>query len=425
MNIALRGMPHRAEILPLTGLRAVAAIAVVVHHVGLPESAPGWLKMIAQCGFIGVPLFFMLSGFVLAYNYPSLQLRDTREVVRFWIARVARVMPLYWVVLIWAILMREIRDIPQDRSLPWHFFALQTWSGDQRVGAGIYNGPAWSICVEIFLYALFPFIVPVIALIARRWGTKGLLILAGAAFAAQAALWLLFVVKGWANLPAVDPSSAHRWLYRTPVTRLPEFLIGMTLAFLYARGARFTPRVSTGLQVAIAVLVPAICAVRDPSNGAVGAAFFGTLWTVPFALLIFALASSRGPLAWFLSLKGMLALGTASYALYITHRGLLPGLGQDHVTSAPGYWGYMVVVIVVLLTLVVAEGAHRYVELPSRRAIIKVANSVLGPRRVSTSPAAASSHEPVTVAAPQPVPVPAGQESVDESEREAHSAARP
>lgn len=399
MNIAIKGRPHRAEILALTGLRAVAAIAVVVHHIGLPESAPRWLAMIAQCGFIGVPLFFMLSGFVLAYNYPALQPRNGRDVVRFWIARIARVMPLYWAVLIWAVLMREVRGVPQDPSLPWHFFALQSWSGDVQVGAGIYNGPAWSICVEIFLYGMFPFIVPLIALISRQWGTRGLLVLAGLVFAGQFALWLLFVVAGWADLPAVDPASAHRWLYRTPATRLFEFLIGMTLAFIYARGQRLSAPIASALQVGIVVLVPAVCAVRDPGNGAVGAAFFGTLWTVPFALLIFSLASDRGPVAKFLSLKGMVALGTASYALYITHRGLLPGLGVAFVDTAPAYWGYAMVVIVVLLTLLIAEGAHRYVEVPSRLTIMRLADRVLGPRRATTPPVHAASPMPVGVAA--------------------------
>ncbi|NHA01746.1 acyltransferase family protein [Nocardioides sp. W3-2-3] len=179
--------PPKGEILSLTGLRAVAALAVVVHHTGLPPSAPEWAAKIAQCGFIGVPLFFMLSGFVLAYNYPTLSPRSGwRKVVRFWVARIARVMPLYWVVLIWAICMREFRGIPQDSSLPLHFLGLQTWSGDLSVGAQMYNAPGWSICVELFLYALFPFLVPVVAMAARRFGARGLLALAGLAFAVQA-----------------------------------------------------------------------------------------------------------------------------------------------------------------------------------------------------------------------------------------------
>ena len=373
-----------------------------------PSPAPQWLRLIAQCGFIGVPLFFMLSGFVLAYNYPRLQPTEPRKVLRFWLARVARVMPLYWAVLIWAVLMREIRGIPQDRTLWAQFLAVQTWSGDQRVGAVIYNGPGWSICVELFLYFLFPFLVVGVVAIARRWGNRGLIALALAAFAVQFALWLLFVIKGWADLPAVDPQSAHRWLYRTPLTRVPEFVVGMVLAFLFARGARFSARVSSTIQVAITIAVPVICAFRDPTNGPVGAAFFGTLWTVPFALLMFSLATDRGPVARVLATRTMVTLGTASYALYITHRGLLPGLGQEYVQTASGRWGYVMVLVILALCLLIAEGAHRYVELPCRRIILKVVDRWLLPRREprpESAPTARAEADPIALdggLAPEP-----------------------
>lgn len=374
-------VPPKGEILALTGLRAVAAIAVVVHHTELPPSAPEWAAKIAQCGFIGVPLFFMLSGFVLAYNYPTLSPRSGwRKVVRFWVARIARVMPLYWVVLVWAVCMREFKGIPQDSSLPLHFLGLQTWSGDLSVGAQMYNAPGWSICVELFLYALFPFLVPVVAFAARRFGVRGLLALAGLAFAVQLTLWALFVVNGNADLPAVDPGSAHRWLYRNPLTRLPEFVVGMCLAFLLVRGVRMPRPVAHLTQAVVIVFVLVMCGTRDLTSGPLGAAFFGTLWTIPFAVLILSLASNRGFFAWFLSIRGMVMLGTASYALYITHRGLLPAFGRGYVESAPGHWGYAAVIVVIALSLAVAEGAHRYVELPARQWVLKIADRFLKPR---------------------------------------------
>lgn len=379
-------VPPRGEILALTGLRAVAALAVVVSHVGLPSSAPTWAAKIAQCGFVGVPLFFMLSGFVLAYNYPTLSPRSGwRKLTRFWVARIARVMPLYWVVLIWAVTMREVKGAAQDPSLPLHFFALQTWSGDLSVGAGVYNGPGWSICVEVFLYALFPFLVPLVALTARRWGVRGLLTIAAGAFAVQLVLWAGFVISGHADLPAVDPGSAHRWLYRNPLTRIPEFTVGMCLAFLLARGVRMPVRLASLTQAAVIVFVLVACGLRDLDSGPLGAAFFGTLWTIPFALLILSLASSRGFFAGFLSLRGMVMLGTASYALYLTHRGLLPAFGQEYVKSAPGHWGYAAVLVVIGLALVVAEGAHRYVEVPAREHVLRIADRFLKPRPAPTA----------------------------------------
>src|SRR4051794_25894239 len=93
--------PHarKPELKALTGLRAVAAIAVVVSHVGVPRSLPEHVAKIAHWGYIGVPLFFMLSGVVLAYNYPDLRPGQTRRTVKFYVARLARVMPLYWAMI--------------------------------------------------------------------------------------------------------------------------------------------------------------------------------------------------------------------------------------------------------------------------------------------------------------------------------------
>ena len=376
----------RPEILPLTGLRAVAAIWVVFHHIRLPKTAPEWLTNVADAGFIGVPLFFMLSGFVLAYNYPTLSLRQPRKVLRFWIARIARVMPLYWAVLLLAVLQRYVVGVPQDDSLPLHFLALQTWSGDLDVGAQMYNAPGWSICVEMFLYAIFPVLVLLVAHVARNHGSAGLLGLAGLAFAVQLTLWGVFVAQGWADLPAVDPQSAHRWLYRNPLTRVPDFMVGMCMAFLVNRGLRFPRGLAHLSQAAVVLVVPLICAFRDHDNGALGAAYFGTLWTVPFALLIVSLASNHGFFAWFLARRSMVMLGTASFALYLTHRSRLPGLGQDWVDTAPGRWGYVAVLLVLVWALFLAEGAHRYIEVPCRKIVLNLFDRIVRtPRPAATA----------------------------------------
>ena len=371
-----RAASKRPEILPLTGLRAVAAIWVVLHHIELPATSPDWLHKIAQCGFVGVPLFFMLSGFVLAYNYPTLSLREPRKVLRFWVARIARVMPLYWAVLLLAVLQREVRDIPQDENLWRHFLAIQTWSGDLRIGSQMYNGPGWSICVEMFLYAIFPILVLLVAHVAKNHGTAGILALAGVAFGVQLVLWGIFVAKGWADLPAVDPQSAHRWLYRNPLTRIPDFMVGMCMAFIVNRGVRFPRWLAHLTQAALLVGVPLICAMRDLTSGPQGAAFFGVLWTVPFALLIISLASNHGFAAWFLATRAMVMLGTASFALYLTHRGRLPGLGDGWVDTAPGRWGYVAVLLVVVWALFIAEGAHRYIEVPCRTIVLNLFDKV-------------------------------------------------
>ena len=364
-------LPHpRAEILALTGVRAVAAIAVVLHHIRLPKSAPDPLHKLIDAGYIGVPLFFMLSGLVLGWNYSTLSPRDGSKLKRFYLARVARVMPLYWVVLFYLVLVRAARDIPQE-ELWRHVFAIQTWSGDWMIGQQSYNAPGWSICVEIFLYALFPFIVPVIAAISRRYRTTGLLVVIGVAWTVQLLLVAFFTAKGWADLHAREPNSAHRWLYRNPLTRVPDFVVGISLAFLLMRGFRVRVRNANLLQFGI-VLFVVVLASLPREGGFIRAMFYGAMWTVPFGLLLLSLAAQpRALISRFLSTRVMVTLGTASYALYLTHRPILPGLGQNLVDRA-GINPYLVVLMILGLCLLIAEGAHRFIEVPCRKAILQL-----------------------------------------------------
>jgi peptidoglycan/LPS O-acetylase OafA/YrhL len=173
--------PRRPELRALTGLRAVAALAVVISHVGVPKSLPGPLVAVAHWGYIGVPLFFMLSGVVLGYNYPGLSFRQTRRTLKFYVARVARVMPLYWVMVLYC---AALYFAVGHKQYPWAFLqnilAVQTWGPDTLVAQSYYNGPGWSIGVELFFYLLFPFVVPVVAGIARRRGARGLVLVVAA-----------------------------------------------------------------------------------------------------------------------------------------------------------------------------------------------------------------------------------------------------
>jgi peptidoglycan/LPS O-acetylase OafA/YrhL len=407
-------VPHpRTEILALTGVRAIAAIAVVLHHIRLPRTAPDPLHRLVDAGYIGVPLFFMLSGFVLAWNYSTLTPTAGKKVWRFYVARIARVMPLYWMVLIYLVLMRAARDFDQSDALWRHFLAIQSWSGSWTVGAQEYNAPGWSICVEVFLYATFPFLVPLVAMVARRYKTAGLLALIGFAWVVQLTLVSYFTAKGYADQHAREATSAHRWLYRNPLTRLPDFLTGMSLAFIMMRGFSLRARTANLLQAACIVFV-VVCAASEMrtngtflgvdvgSGGLYRALFYAAMWTVPFALLLISLAAApKALLSRFLATRAMVALGTASYALYLTHRPLLPGFGQAIVQRADGITAYLVVLSILGLCLLVAEGAHRYVEVPCRRWILKLA-----PRR---EPKPAAPPEPMAArseaeTAPDPAP---------------------
>ncbi|MEV0272586.1 acyltransferase [Hamadaea sp. NPDC050747] len=392
---------NRVEILALTGLRAVAAIGVVVSHTHVPKSLPEPLSKIAAWGYVGVPLFFMLSGFVLAYNYADLSFAQPRRAVRFYIARIARVMPLYWVMLAYCVAVYAMKNHHQyPKTFVIDLFALQTWGPDLHVAQSHYNGPGWSISAEVFFYAMFPFLAPLVAWLARRFGLKGLAILCLSLFGVLVILWAVFLANGWSSVSAEEALSGHRWLYRNPLPHLVDFIVGMALAHAFALGAKFRPAWASITQAAVVVFALGIAALRPSPSAAWASASWGVLWIIPFGLLILSLASGRGFFARFLATRPLVTLGTASYALYITHRWLVYQVGGNDIVKGSGLDPYFAFFVTLAVLLVVAEGAHRYVEVPCRRWIMRLADRLL-PLRPKATPAV-SAPRPAEPKVPEP-----------------------
>lgn len=378
MAAGVSAEPHsasRPELKALTGIRAVAAIMVVMSHVGLPKTAPPLLTKFVESGYIGVPLFFILSGFVLAYNYADIDPRSPRQLWRFYVARAARVLPLYYVILVFLAVTVAAKD-GSLRYLGSHLLNIQTWSPSLTEAQQTFNGPAWSINVELFFYALFPILMPIAAIVARRLSTYGVVGLTVAVMAVQWAACIIFTINGWADLRASDPMSGHRWIYRNPLFRLPDFIIGILLADLFRRGLLQRSRWNTVLQLGSLALVVVLTLVRPwegPHAGIWRVASFGALYSLPFSVLLLSLASQRGVVARWMSTKPMLTLGVASFAVYLTHRPFLEALGARTVQASDDIAGWVLVPLVVGFTLIIGEGAHRYIEVPCRRALLRLA----------------------------------------------------
>ena len=135
----------------LTGLRWFAALGVYLYHFGLPPQTPHWLANLKHNGGLGVPFFFVLSGYVLSLRYQS----STPNFRRYLRSRFARIGPLYLVALFMMVIYKSIPNFPKfDLQFFTHLFALQAWR-DSDNGL-FYNGPGWTISVEMFFYLIFP-----------------------------------------------------------------------------------------------------------------------------------------------------------------------------------------------------------------------------------------------------------------------------
>jgi peptidoglycan/LPS O-acetylase OafA/YrhL len=179
------------EIKALTGLRIVAAVWVVLFHFRplLRDAAPGFLDALTpvlNCGAQGVDLFFILSGFVLTWNYLDRMggSWSTRATMHFLWLRLARVWPVYLVTLhlaaLWVIFTLHVGHVPSQEiyrftaiSYVRQVLLVQLWF-QPFFDDSSWDGPAWSISAEWLAYILFGLLVLVIFRMARATRARNL-----------------------------------------------------------------------------------------------------------------------------------------------------------------------------------------------------------------------------------------------------------
>lgn len=355
-------MKDEKEILSLTGLRFVAAFYVFLFHIHIrwPISTHPFVKNVLDQGAIGMSLFFMLSGFVLAYRYA-----DGRSTLKdYFTNRFARIYPIYLaaalVTLPWigissgsGSLADASRWIAQTALLVFsNVFLIQAWFPQYFNYWNV--GGSWSISVEAFCYALLPFLLPHLA----KASVRQLSIIA-------AACWLLAVLPGLSAALFSGPSNAV--FYSMPIFRLPEFLIG-ACAFLAIRlGLRY--RWGAALQMAVLVIFLLYLGMAGPQMPL----YVGHNWiALPvIAFMIFSLSNDKGLVASILSCRFFVWLGKISYCFYSFQALIILLLISHHdklIQAAPALSDNKVLAIASLAVLVALSAAGYYcVEEPARR----------------------------------------------------------
>lgn len=363
------------EIKALSGLRIVAALWVVLFHFRplLEAASPPLyeaLKPILDCGAQGVDLFFILSGFVLTWNYLDRmgETWSTKATMHFLWLRLARVWPLYLVTMhfaaLWIVFTLHVGDFPspQAGSLTainylrqlgmvqlWFqpFFDFSSW-----------DGPAWSISAEWLAYLLFGLLVLVIYRIHRATSARGLLLLA---FAATVPPILLLVGSGGQ--------------FYTPWSWLPRIVLQFTagaLACAAVRKMRPTDQARRGAGLVSVLLVAAIVGalywldghpvpeIRD-GFGLVG---------VLFMPLVVALALGSGTLPALLSIRLLVYGGQISFGLYMVHElvhtAWLWIMAQHQITMEPSIGAKLIFVGLLVVSMVLAIMLFHFVEEPAR-----------------------------------------------------------
>ncbi|PZE24826.1 acyltransferase [Curtobacterium sp. MCLR17_055] len=341
----------------LTGLRWVAAFGVFAYHVRnlgyFDGNAQTTLSAVVGSGDTGVSLFFMLSGFVLAWSdrTDGDSAGPLRAALHFWYRRAARIWPLHLVAVLAAIvvgatLMPSIRTT-SPAALVANVLLVNAWHAPWWQAG---NPVSWSLACEAFFYLTFPFLIRLL----RRAHPAVL-----AALAVLAAVLVLVAPVLVPHLPG-SPVPAS-W----PPARFPEFLLGVLTAALVRSGAWRGPRLTVPVLLTVAGL---LAADLHPTSG-----FALTGCTVVgFSLLLPALARADAEgRSTGLSSPLLVHLGSRSFAFYLVHLLTIDVVlrFRPHGTVG-GVTSAILTLLALVIALAVATVLHDAVEVPARRLLL-------------------------------------------------------
>ncbi|OBF53498.1 acyltransferase [Mycobacterium sp. 852002-50816_SCH5313054-b] len=362
----LEQVAHVDRVASLTGIRAVAALLVVGTHAAYTTGkyTHGYWGLVGSRLEVGVPIFFVLSGFLLFRPWvksaatggppPSLS-RYARH-------RVRRIMPAYLITVLFAYVLYHFREAGPN---PGH-----TWQGLVRnltltqiycngyLGKYLHQGltQMWSLAVEASFYVALPLLAYLLlVLIARRrWQPKAML----AALAAMA-----LISPGWLVLVHTDhwfPDGARLWL----PTYLAWFVAGMSLAVLQAMRVHCYAFMATPLAlVCYFIASTPIAGAPTTSPATLSQAICKTVfYAVIAALAVAPLAlGDQGAYSRLLASRPMVWLGEISYEIFLIHL-ITMEFAMVYVVRAHVYTGSMgyLFIATMVITIPLAWLLHRF-----------------------------------------------------------------
>jgi len=300
----------------LDTLRALAILVVMFYHLTIFGELPARLLPVTYFGWMGVDLFFVLSGFLIGQQALKPYVNGQRLfILEFYRRRAYRILPAYLIVLALYFLVPGWREAPQLAPL-WKFLTFTMNIGftfDRRAFSH-----AWSLCVEEYFYLVLPLLVTILM---RRPSTRKTV--------ATLASVVLFGIALRAFLITHYPDDAYTRVYYPTYTRLDGLLTGVTLAIVRTfRPAWWHTLMQRGHTLFLASIVCVGCVVwmfRGYDLGdSIGPAMWGVVLGFPLLALGLGLitassVSANGVLAR-VKIPGAETIATLAFSLYLTHK---------------------------------------------------------------------------------------------------------
>jgi peptidoglycan/LPS O-acetylase OafA/YrhL len=346
----------------LDTLRAGAIVLVMVYHLNLQGLMPAAVGAVAAVGWVGVDLFFVLSGYLIGMQLLEPYVAGRKPSLReFYVRRAYRILPAYLAVLALYCWVPLWREAPGPGPV-WQYLTF-TWN---VVLAGYPTERAfshvWSLCVEEHFYLLLPLLL----MGARRLRVRGTcvalaaVVVGGVAVRAGLLHWVVLAPlhgRGTAGGEQTADPLEHSWvllmrcIYYPTYARLDGLVCGVGLALLrsFRPGwwARLARRGNVWLAGGVAVVTGALwlCGFGFPSPELPASGLFSfPLLATGFGMLVIAAMSEGGVLR--VRVPGARWLAGLAYSLYLTHKSvahavhrLLPGVTAQADWRSAGVYG--------------------------------------------------------------------------------------
>lgn len=342
--------PVRERLRGLDGLRALAVIGVLAFHDGRLSG-----------GFLGVDLFFALSGFLItSLIIAELERTDRLDLIGFWGRRLRRLLPAVMVLLVVVVIvLRSIAEpgewIIARQDAPWAQFYAANW---RQIASGhgywdAFAAPSafehlWSLAIEEQFYLVWP----VVVWAAWRWRR-------GAAVTATTVT--LFVASSVAMIVLFDGGDPTR-VYMGTDTRVFSLLAGAMFALPSVRGslARITDRARRSTDVVAAFLLVALIASWFVIDGSDDWLFRGGLigHSLVAALVTVLVPGTNGTPAALLSTRPLEYVGRLSYSLYLWHWPIFVYCSPERTDTT----GWRLTLLRSSLTLLFSMASYHFVE---------------------------------------------------------------
>lgn len=342
----------------LTSLRFLFALMVFGAHCYV--LSPFFDAHVFKEGFVGVSFFFVLSGFIIAYNYQDKLQRKEISRRTFWVARIARIYPLHWLTLLIAALLGYTAT---TGTADWfcHFLPALTLTHayvPQTDYFFSFNSPSWSLCCEQLFYLCFPFLVPFIG------NGKRLLMAVG--------IIALLVITGMYLTP--EESIKGYW-YVNPLTRFPDFIVGILLykAYTHMKDRSISFRTGSLLEIgAIALFLMFYLYAADVPK----VYRYSCYYWIPVSAVLLCFSLQKGIISRWLSNRLLVIGGEISYSFYLIHLFVLLTYAEGQKTGTfPSVDWQVAVPVLFCIVIALCLLSYYYFEKPMNKYIKKLLNN--------------------------------------------------